>query len=448
MLFPDQVKLLLLHANARVRDSAAWYFSRTDSKDPEVPKLIFDAVVRYGKEAHGFLYPCRDLLVDDQSLQSLIDLISCADNKESLGLLEEILVRVPLDVLSRNVEGVESALRQLTSDAPKRLRRRNELAKLSSAELWELLEQSPEDDGSGLLDLDDESLEDLILELVLRSEPSNQSIARQLVEFEEQDEEPAYIDSLVQLVGRRRIREAIPSLMRRLHSDDDWLQDAASDALARIGGLEVIRAIEADWPGSDTEFRVMARFVLRCIPLPEAEAALLRFLNSEKDIEIRSALCADLCAIFSEQGIEVVRQQIKEGYSENCDPLEDDLLPVLDALGIDLPEAEAWRAGAEERARQRELEPDDDELFDDSFVEEFVEKMNALTGRSLFPSPSLDEEPEPDVDVPMLHRHEPPSLPEYAEFVGQIRYESRHVGRNDHCPCGSGRKFKKCCGKS
>jgi uncharacterized protein len=26
------------------------------------------------------------------------------------------------------------------------------------------------------------------------------------------------------------------------------------------------------------------------------------------------------------------------------------------------------------------------------------------------------------------------------------RYENRKVGRNEPCPCGSGKKFKRCCG--
>ena len=32
--------------------------------------------------------------------------------------------------------------------------------------------------------------------------------------------------------------------------------------------------------------------------------------------------------------------------------------------------------------------------------------------------------------------------------AGQYRRETPKVGRNDPCPCGSGRKFKKCCGKN
>ena len=30
---------------------------------------------------------------------------------------------------------------------------------------------------------------------------------------------------------------------------------------------------------------------------------------------------------------------------------------------------------------------------------------------------------------------------------GQLEDGSGKIGRNDACPCGSGRKFKKCCGR-
>jgi len=29
---------------------------------------------------------------------------------------------------------------------------------------------------------------------------------------------------------------------------------------------------------------------------------------------------------------------------------------------------------------------------------------------------------------------------------GQVRRDTPKVGRNDPCPCGSGKKYKKCCG--
>jgi FkbM family methyltransferase len=33
-----------------------------------------------------------------------------------------------------------------------------------------------------------------------------------------------------------------------------------------------------------------------------------------------------------------------------------------------------------------------------------------------------------------------------AEILNRLRYSDREVGRNEPCPCGSGRKFKHCCG--
>jgi preprotein translocase subunit SecA len=38
--------------------------------------------------------------------------------------------------------------------------------------------------------------------------------------------------------------------------------------------------------------------------------------------------------------------------------------------------------------------------------------------------------------------------PQGEQKVKQIRLEQPKVGRNDPCPCGSGKKYKKCCGKN
>jgi len=43
----------------------------------------------------------------------------------------------------------------------------------------------------------------------------------------------------------------------------------------------------------------------------------------------------------------------------------------------------------------------------------------------------------------------PPSVPEGydADSAGTVRRKTERVGRNEPCPCGSGRKFKKCCAR-
>ena len=44
----------------------------------------------------------------------------------------------------------------------------------------------------------------------------------------------------------------------------------------------------------------------------------------------------------------------------------------------------------------------------------------------------------PGCDHEHTHDHGPPPEP--------VRRETPKVGRNEACPCGSGKKFKKCCG--
>ena len=44
----------------------------------------------------------------------------------------------------------------------------------------------------------------------------------------------------------------------------------------------------------------------------------------------------------------------------------------------------------------------------------------------------------PDCDHDHDHDHGPRPEP--------VRRDAPKVGRNDPCPCGSGKKFKKCCG--
>ncbi len=36
----------------------------------------------------------------------------------------------------------------------------------------------------------------------------------------------------------------------------------------------------------------------------------------------------------------------------------------------------------------------------------------------------------------------------YPPVTAPIKHAEHKVGRNDPCPCGSGKKYKKCCGRS
>jgi uncharacterized protein len=50
---------------------------------------------------------------------------------------------------------------------------------------------------------------------------------------------------------------------------------------------------------------------------------------------------------------------------------------------------------------------------------------------------------EIEANLPAIYRY---WLPLRKAAVDTVRHETPKVGRNDDCPCGSGKKFKKCCG--
>ncbi|MCP4250732.1 MAG: hypothetical protein GY778_27150 [bacterium] len=126
--------------------------------------------------------------------------------------------------------------------------------------------------------------------------------------------------------------------------------------------------------------------------------------------------------LCSRRGVEVVRREIEAGYDRQMVDLEEDLLPVLEMLHIEWPETESWRKRLEENRRaraKRRLEWD-----------EISSTLAALHG--------------PDVDPLECSGARPVAEP---QAVSTYRRHDARVGRNAPCPCGSGRKYKKCCGR-
>jgi len=69
-----------------------------------------------------------------------------------------------------------------------------------------------------------------------------------------------------------------------------------------------------------------------------------------------------------------------------------------------------------------------------------LERVKYDTVRKIFAVQPAREAPEQAEPVMFFNKNAAPS------FEGPDRKE-RKVGRNDPCPCGSGKKYKKCCGK-
>jgi preprotein translocase subunit SecA len=156
----------------------------------------------------------------------------------------------------------------------------------------------------------------------------------------------------------------------------------------------------------------------------------LHLLGQEQDTRMQSHLAQALLSQIAHEGIESARRLLlgRELDFEGRD-LRTWLLETCALTGERFPEYDQWLA--EEQAEKEEHW---------KWVKEFESDPRRLVayalGRLAGKSPAEAGKAIPPAPVPAQPRPAPPRQPE----------RRQKVGRNDPCPCGSGKKFKKCCG--
>ena len=428
LLTPDQIKPFLLHEDPEVREAAVEYFGDCWSRDTDILPMVLEARDRFGVQDNlRALSLGHRFALTEEALDAVLDHLARARDPDTIFHLNRVIAQAPADLLTAR----EAAIREtphLDRGLIPRLQRRRDLAGWPGERLWEELRDFARrcDDKHHVGEIDHAHADDLIDALGHRDVPDGETICRLLKSLE--PEEGWLEIFLVDLAGSRRLRETVPALVDKFHIDTDYLLECCEEALALIGDPEASRLIRSALPGADFHFKLYAASVLGKIKHPESEEAILALLEAEEEPTIRTSLCRGLCRLFSERGVEAVRREIARGYDTWYTSLEEALLPVAKVLGIELPEAGRWE---EERVRKRRMQAQQC-----AEMAELGRRYEALKARGIDPLARLQgamgespTEPEPSVSAP-------------------IRRSERRVGRNDPCPCGSGKKFKKCCGRS
>ena len=218
---------------------------------------------------------------------------------------------------------------------------------------------------------------------------------------------------LIRLAGEMRLERASPFLADRLDDPETYACNEAIIALERIGTDAVVREFSARYAAGDLDLRFSAAAILGRVHTDLSVQTCLEWFAQETDDRQRHILIESVLANFSALGIEPARQFILN--SPKAAPLLDlrrSLLIACAACRATFPELESWR---EDFQRKLELRS-----------QWFQNLFEVLHGP---PIDRSDEEPDDRQALP------PPKT---------IHRESR-VGRNDPCPCGSGKKYKKCC---
>lgn len=416
MITTSQAKELLLHPDLWVRVAAAEYLNVERADDPELVVRVVEGAERYGwREQARVLGRCRDLPVNGAAFDAIVAALGAEREHELRDPLIQCVVRGPVARLARHSEillAQHGDLVELAGVIDARL----EAAKISGGVLWDQLRS----DCDKLIRACDEENEaaahhraNAAVEfLASAGVPDDATIMRLLNDrLDEGDWLEVY---LLRLAAKRRLEAAIPQFLARLVIDGDYARDAAIHGLGAVHSAAAVSEILARYPKLPFIDRCCAIEALGRMHRPEAEDALLALLEQEHDIELRTWICICLCELFSEQGVAAVLRQIEEGFDRRTTDLTADVLPVLDVYGIAHPHAAQWRVEREREERR---------------LAAIVSDVDRGAARDSSSAATEHVGPWGDAEdyTPPIVRAEP------------------KIGRNDPCPCGSGKKYKKCC---
>jgi hypothetical protein len=252
------------------------------------------------------------------------------------------------------------------------------------------------------------------------------------------------------LAGEAHLDSTLPLVVDKLMEDGgDILNEECATALTRLGTPAVLHAIAEKFPSANRHFHLYATEPLEQIHSDLSVETCLRLLGQEEDEMIQGSLAHALLYQFATEGIEATRQLLlgRQELDFEGRGLRDDLLETCTFMGERFPECDEWLAAsrAEKEAhwkRVKELEGDPRGLL--------LYALEKLAGKRASDKPRA-KPPLPPMPRP-TPPHQPvtkPPLPSTPRLTLPRQAAAKQkVGRNDPCPCGSGKKFKKCCGRN
>ncbi len=437
MLSPAQVVPFLTHDDRLVRRLARDYFDRCGDPGPATADDVWAALDRFpaGDEARSLARTLADLPQTDASVHRLVaalagDAVHGADD-----LLQQAARGVDFPLLVRHREqllgcdGLDPKVRD-------HLARRLGTADTPGGVAWDqLMALGLASVGQNSSEVDRDGADVLIEAAARRIEVTGPLAVALLGDAAVQDWREIFA---VRVVGEARYGPAVPLLVAKLGIDADVLLEESAAAVGRIGSDDAIdRLAVFDADGGEDDAWGLNLYVgdaLGRIKRPASEAALLARIGREPDDEIKVRLHNDLLDLCSLAGLDAARLLVA------ADPRHPESVGLCERLvaaavmhGVTLPEDARWRDrvrvhDAEVAARRAKLEAGGLAAFAERMRQRSPDFADPPTAEELPPIPPLD-----------IGGYDP-----YARFE-PIRGQPK-VGRNDPCPCGSGKKYKKCHG--
>ena len=190
----------------------------------------------------------------------------------------------------------------------------------------------------------------------------------------------------VRAVGVLQLSEYILTLASLLTRDEDILLEEVAIALSKFQSDEVVNAVASFAMKAETF--IYAVGILQETKTKRAEEVLIESY-SKLDDDGKELVIEALTAHFTEEAFPLIEDFLENKYFGGMIDLEQTLYSFYKIMGRSHPEMEQWKTVALE-----------------------IEEQNELSTNK--PVPAI----------------------------------SQKIGRNDPCPCGSEKKYKKCCGQA
>lgn len=450
-LMESQIVAGFDHPNLFVREQVLQHFESSRRTQVDITRHVISVIDRHGFRG-GFQWPHRVAefeLNEDGMLWALDQIQRLEDDDEKrenmVGHLTRMVCQAPIELLRPHLPRIlqlnafqERQFQGSVAPPAERIEKRIEIWEQSPQVCWNLLEEHFESIGEveNFADADVPYAEMLVERI---ASAGHQFESEMLSVLSQEDipqlgPRPWIVGMMIILAGRLRTEAAIPLLVRFFDRDWDWYNEEIMYSLVRIGTpgvLEYVRELYFDLPSWTRHY---LSSVFENVHQDNAIDCILPLLDREDDSFFRGQLGVALASHFDDRGVEPA----KELYFEDPDDRErDEITSRLFAhaclVDIELPEKDLW---------EKQIEED--------WVE-FQEKLESPRGglnkliRRWFDSTPQDdrwrdESWSTDDDVRIDARSDDIAPPP----TTVVRDEPR-IGRNDPCPCGSGKKFKKCC---
>ena len=420
-LSEGKIKLGILHPDKKVREMAVRYFADAFSQDPAIMPLVVRAIERYGRDEAVSRFAVREGLVqNDETLTWILGEVAKerARRLYCMGLLD-LLTQADVHLLAKyqsqilELEGLDLNVREAVTD-------RIKLLSADPDDCWrELGEFCEREKTKRYVNEVNFSPANRLLEAIARH---GQAYAGRVLsilgeEVENFTNHPMkWLEPLtVRLAGEMRLEAAIPLIVKKLREDNDVLRSECERALWKIGTDAVVETVCTDYAQSDWSYRLAGADVLERIHSDLTVTKVLELLPLEKENNISVWLGHALVRQLAFEGVEPLRRLILDGpLDPEMRGLRQDFLTACTLMEVRFPEFEQWTEDAK----------DDREANKKFYAERHpgVAALGEYADRKVR-GEILDDEMENEAEEPVRER----------------------VGRNEPCPCGSGKKFKKCC---